>query len=183
MLVKQEYQDEIRERTQGLAVFDEEIEPEVGKEYVLAYPDFGTPDGNPDYTAHRFQVVKVLRPTNSDERDEELGPGFVVQAKDGWQGQVEPSELYPFEPLLHLDLPADLLIEVDEDGIDEASSSRIKQAVKNVLVTLPAGSDVRDMPVEFQNLAEVAPLEMSEALEEFENEPKVEPVRSSAPTP
>ena len=63
------------------------------------YPNFGTPDGHPDYTAHNGQNVEVVRQLNDDECDPECQPMYLIRASDGWEGHADRSELTP--------LPAD----------------------------------------------------------------------------
>lgn len=73
----------------------------AGQRYVFVYPDFGTPDGYPDYTAHRFHEVEVVREIDPEEYDSDPngdGQGekmYHVIAKDGWTGSVWQSELFP----------------------------------------------------------------------------------------
>jgi hypothetical protein len=59
------------------------------------YPDYGTPDCCPDYTAHSGQFVEIIRRKKSPEEYEWLGDAqFVVRAEDGWHGDVWHSELH-----------------------------------------------------------------------------------------
>jgi hypothetical protein len=64
----------------------------IGNKYKFVYPNYGTPNGYPDYTAHSGQVVTVLPPH----------PGMEglnrVEAADGWQGNVRDDELNPLYP-------------------------------------------------------------------------------------
>ncbi len=76
---------------------------ETGKQYRWDYPvEFTTLD---DYSAHRGQMVTVLRPCTFDEADviwdklatdspeEIFDRMFKVQAADGWIGDAWESEL------------------------------------------------------------------------------------------
>lgn len=65
----------------------------IGSRYQFDYPDFGTPDGFPDHTAHRGQVVVVIRQLGPDEADAEVGPMYEVKADDGWTGYAYEDEL------------------------------------------------------------------------------------------
>lgn len=60
----------------------------IGKSYLLVYPDYGTPDGFPEYTAHSGDIVTVIA-----REETESGPLFAVRAKDGWIGEVWEEEL------------------------------------------------------------------------------------------
>lgn len=72
----------------------EEKKIEIGKWYSFLYPDYGTPDSHPDYTAHRGSSVKVLRELTDKEVDPINRPMYEVQAKDGWKGSVNAFELF-----------------------------------------------------------------------------------------
>lgn len=61
------------------------------KQAVFNYPNFGTPDGYPDYTAHRGQTVNVVEQLPPEIDD--LEPLFLIQAQDGWTGNAWESEL------------------------------------------------------------------------------------------
>jgi hypothetical protein len=65
----------------------------VGKKATFRYPDYGTPDSHPDYTAHSGQVVEIERQLSPEEVDAECGPMFRIRAKDGWTGDVNRDEL------------------------------------------------------------------------------------------
>ena len=64
----------------------------IGKA-TFNYPDFGTPDGFPEYTAHSGQEVEVIRQLTDDEADPEVQPMYEIRATDGWTGHVDGSEL------------------------------------------------------------------------------------------
>ena len=75
---------------------------QIGKTYRFNYPEEFT--SLPEYSAHRGQLVTVIRPCTEDEADELQddpdGTGYrvidtmmVVQASDGWIGHAWDSEL------------------------------------------------------------------------------------------
>jgi hypothetical protein len=67
----------------------------IGERYYFAYPErFVT---LPAYSAHRGQLVTVLRPISPKEGGQGGGMEriFVVQAEDGWIGHAFASELLP----------------------------------------------------------------------------------------
>ena len=66
---------------------------EIGKRYRFIYPNYGTPDTHPDYTAHSGRVVLVERQLTDKECDPECGPNYWVRASDKWRGNVHASEL------------------------------------------------------------------------------------------
>lgn len=66
---------------------------EIGKRYLFNYPNFGTPDSFPDYTAHRGADVTVTRQLSDAECDPECQPMFEVRADDRWTGHADASEL------------------------------------------------------------------------------------------
>ena len=65
----------------------------IGKRYYFRYPYYGTPDGHPDYTAHRGQIVTVERQLTNKECDPECQPMWKIRASDGWTGSAHSSEL------------------------------------------------------------------------------------------
>jgi hypothetical protein len=65
----------------------------IGKKALFKYPDYGTPDGFPEYTAHSGQVVTIVSVVTKDIEPEDEGRLFKVQAEDGWKGQVWRHEL------------------------------------------------------------------------------------------
>lgn len=65
----------------------------IGNYYVFRYPDYGTPDGLPEYTAHRGQCVRIVRQLTNQECDPECQPMWLIEAEDGWQGNAHSSEL------------------------------------------------------------------------------------------
>lgn len=69
----------------------------VGHAYVFAYPDFGQPSSQPDYDAHRFYVVTVLKQLQVADAESEQQAMYEVRADDGWQGEAFDSELYPLQ--------------------------------------------------------------------------------------
>lgn len=69
------------------------LHPFVGTRRVFTYPDFGTPDGHPDYTAHSGQTVTVTRQLTNTECDPECQPMLAIVADDGWQGHAHAAEL------------------------------------------------------------------------------------------
>jgi|SaaInlV_165m_DNA_1040744.scaffolds.fasta_scaffold40901_2 hypothetical protein len=64
----------------------------IGTTRTFVYPNFGTPDGNPDYTAHSGQTVLVVRQLTKEECDSEC-PMYVIRAADGWEGNADSDEL------------------------------------------------------------------------------------------
>jgi len=63
----------------------------IGKQFLFEYPNYGTPDSHPDYTARSGQTVTVLEEfPQVEETDTRM---FLVEAEDGWKGQVHESEL------------------------------------------------------------------------------------------
>lgn len=65
----------------------------IGGRYLFLYPNYGTPDSHPDYTAHSGQAVTVESQLTDKECDPECGPAFWVKAGDGWRGNAHVSEL------------------------------------------------------------------------------------------
>jgi hypothetical protein len=65
----------------------------IGTKQRFTYPDFGTPDEHPDYTAHSGQMVSVIRRLTDTECDPESGPMYEIRAEDGWIGHAHESEL------------------------------------------------------------------------------------------
>ena len=77
-------------------------ETQIGNTYRFDYPEeFST---LPEYTAHRGQLVTVIRPCSETEADKIWdnpdGEGdrvvdtmFIIQAHDGWTGHAWDSEL------------------------------------------------------------------------------------------
>ncbi len=66
------------------------------KTFRFTYPNYGTPDMHPDYTAHSGQRVTIVRQLiEGKEYDAEGGPMFEVQAADGWRGHACADELSP----------------------------------------------------------------------------------------
>ena len=69
----------------------------VGKTVLFTYPNYGTPDGYPKHTAHSGQKVKVLRQLKLQATGgQEM---YVIEAKDGWKGDVHRDELTISEPV------------------------------------------------------------------------------------
>lgn len=165
MIVSEIRQAELQEATAGLARFDGGTEIEKSGQYVFVYPDFGSPDGYPEHTAHRFHVVTVIRATEGDS-----GAGYVVRASDGWSGEVDEAELFPFDPTKDLDLPEGLTIETDEDGVTEDGSIAIKRALIDCFHANGV-VETEDMSTPYRNLAEAFPEEYGEVCEEFERAP------------
>ena len=64
--------------------------PTKGTLWVFTYPNYGTPDGYPQYTAHSGQVVTVLRQLSESESDHEM---YEIEASDGWKGHAHRDEL------------------------------------------------------------------------------------------
>lgn len=71
----------------------------IGMTYKFVYPNYGTPDSHPDYTAHSGCVVTVERQLTDKECDPENGPAYWVHAADGWCGNAHASELHPTDPV------------------------------------------------------------------------------------
>ena len=65
----------------------------IGKTVQFNYPDYGTPDSHPDYTAHSGQAVVVVRQLTNAECDLECQPMYLIKAQDGWEGHANNSEL------------------------------------------------------------------------------------------
>jgi hypothetical protein len=61
--------------------------------HFFVYPDYGTPDGHPELTAHSGQLCTIVRELGDDERDPEVGRMFVVRFTDGEMYEVNDSEL------------------------------------------------------------------------------------------
>lgn len=72
------------------------IKPGTIKRFV--YPNFGTPDSYPNYTAHSKQRVEVLRSMAADEAAIDIEPMYEVRAADGWVGHAWASELRRVRP-------------------------------------------------------------------------------------
>ena len=66
---------------------------EPGTEHTFRYPDYGTPDGYPEYTAHDKQKVTIVRLLTTEEFDDQEEQMYLVRATDGWQGHAWESEL------------------------------------------------------------------------------------------
>lgn len=69
-----------------------------GSFHHFTYPDYGTPDGYPDHTAHSGQTVRIIRPLNRDECDEDSWPTYQIRARDGWIGTACHEELKAVKP-------------------------------------------------------------------------------------
>ena len=65
----------------------------VGGVYRFKYPNYGTPNGLPDYTLHSGQRVTVIRQLTDKECDPECQPMYHIVASDGWKGVANGSEL------------------------------------------------------------------------------------------
>ena len=76
---------------------------DIGQMYLFTYPNFGKPDGFPEYTAHSGEVVTVLRQLGADECDYEAGSMFEVAASDGWKGHAHSDELSAPGPFADID--------------------------------------------------------------------------------
>lgn len=57
----------------------------IGKKVLFTYPDYGTSDSYPEYTAHSGQIVTIV-----GFADSRL---YKVKAEDGWEGNAVPDEL------------------------------------------------------------------------------------------
>lgn len=66
------------------------MEIEIGQSYLFVYPNFGTPNGFPEYSEHSGQIVTVI-----EQEETESGPLLTVRANDGWIGEVWQEELEP----------------------------------------------------------------------------------------
>jgi len=64
----------------------------IGKKAVFKYPDYGTPDGFPQHTAHSGQTVTIINVLPTEDQ-ENAGRLFEVEARDGWVGDVWRDEL------------------------------------------------------------------------------------------
>lgn len=67
---------------------------EIGGKYRFTYPNYGTPDSYPEYTAHSGQVVTVIRKLTPKESDNIM---YEVQAEDGWKGHIFSDELRKYK--------------------------------------------------------------------------------------
>ena len=47
----------------------------------------------PDYSAHRGQLVTIVRQLTNEECDPECQPMYLVRASDGWEGHASLGEL------------------------------------------------------------------------------------------
>ncbi len=56
----------------------------------FTYPDYGTPNNYPAYTAHSGQRVVVLRQLTDPGGEQPL---YVIRAEDGWEGHANADEL------------------------------------------------------------------------------------------
>ena len=65
----------------------------IGGTYRFTYPNYGTPNSHPDYTAHSGQKVRVLRQLTDKECNPECQPMWRIRASDGWIGSANSSEL------------------------------------------------------------------------------------------
>ncbi len=65
----------------------------IGAKYRFTYPNYGTPDTHPDYTAHSGQAVVIERQLTDKECAPECQPTFRVRADDGWIGSAHATEL------------------------------------------------------------------------------------------
>ena len=66
---------------------------------LFTYPNYGTPDGHPDYTAHSGQTVEIVRQCTDDECEPGCQPMWLIKADDGWTGHANGSELERDKPL------------------------------------------------------------------------------------
>jgi hypothetical protein len=64
-----------------------------GSKHLFNYPEAFTT--LPEYSAHRGQVVEVVRPLTAAEYDNEGDAMYLVRAADGWEGHAFDSELQP----------------------------------------------------------------------------------------
>lgn len=168
-MMNEAFRERVRRETSDFHSFAGGDTPvEIGSNRVFVYPDFGTPDGLPDHTAHRFHVVRVMRRLGPDEIDEEVGAQFEVTADDGWRGQAAEEELFSFVPEADLALPEGLVIETDEDGPTQDGSIAVKRAFVELFQA--AGYEA-DMPEEYRTLARFYPVEYGEVCEQFERAP------------
>lgn len=62
----------------------------INGKYRFTYPNYGTPDGYPDYTAHSGQVVTIIRKLTPEESDNVM---YEIEAEDGWRGHADAYEL------------------------------------------------------------------------------------------
>lgn len=93
--ISPEYQHRLRKDTQNFTVLRGVSRVRVGRRYTFVYPDFGTPVGYPDYVAHRFHIVTVVKQMQRHDARLEREAAFLVRAADGWEGTAFQSELYP----------------------------------------------------------------------------------------
>jgi hypothetical protein len=66
--------------------------------YTFTYPDYGTPNGFPELTAHSGQTCTIVRELGDDERDPEVGRMFIVRFPDGTEGTANEDELVAVTP-------------------------------------------------------------------------------------
>jgi len=59
----------------------------------FTYPNYGTPDGYPEYTKHSGEIVEIVRELATTEYDFQGEKMFQIKAKDGWVGSAWRSEL------------------------------------------------------------------------------------------
>ena len=66
----------------------------IGRKAKFVYPNFGTPNGYPNYIKHSGQIVTIVSKLSRKVVDEDLvGEMFTIQAEDGWIGTAYRSEL------------------------------------------------------------------------------------------
>ena len=64
--------------------------PVKGTLWVFTYPDYGTPEGYPQYSAHSGQIVTINRRLSESESEHEM---YEIEARDGWKGHAYRDEL------------------------------------------------------------------------------------------
>jgi hypothetical protein len=59
----------------------------------FTYPDYGTPDGYPELTAHSGQSCTIVRQLTDEECDPECQPAYRIRFADGLEATANGSEL------------------------------------------------------------------------------------------
>lgn len=71
--------------------------------YLFTYPNYGTPPCYPEHVEHSGQRCTIVRELGDDDRDEEVGPMYLVKFNDGTELLVMYDELTPRPPtVMHL---------------------------------------------------------------------------------
>jgi hypothetical protein len=67
----------------------------IGTRKRFTYPYYGTPDNYPDFTVHSGQMVTIFDvvPLEKEDKNDDAEQMYSVRAADGWEGNVNRSEL------------------------------------------------------------------------------------------